>query len=199
LIRHVGSIGGIILAAGSSSRLGTPKQLLLWQGKPLVRVIAEKLLSTEIYPMIVVVGVEKKTIKEALDGLEIRVVENPLWKIGISTSIHAGISALPENTQAAVFATSDQPFIPNLLIEKILQNYVKTGASIICPICKGVLRNPVLFDKKHFLELSHMKGDTGGKTLFKHHEVSQIEWEIEDDFRDIDTQSDMAKLYGKIC
>lgn len=194
-----GSTAGIILAAGSSSRLGTPKQLLLWQGQPLVRIVSQKLLMTGIQPIIVVVGAEKNTVKKALEDLDITTVENLYWKEGISTSIRAGIAALPDNIQAAIFATSDQPFVPESLIRKLIDEYGQTGAEIICPECKGELRNPVLFDKSLFAELTQLEGDTGGKALFDHHQVSRVEWQNEEDFRDIDTQEEMQEMYGKSC
>jgi molybdenum cofactor cytidylyltransferase len=199
LNQTTGSTAGIILAAGSSSRLGTPKQLLLWQGQPLVRIVSQKLLMTGIQPIIVVVGAEKNTVKKALEDLDITTVENLYWKEGISTSIRAGIAALPDNIQAAIFATSDQPFVPESLIRKLIDEYGQTGAEIICPECKGELRNPVLFDKSLFAELTQLEGDTGGKALFDHHQVSRVEWQNEEDFRDIDTQEEMQEMYGKSC
>ena len=194
-----GSIAGIILAAGGSSRLGTPKQLLLWQGQPLVSIVSQKLLATGIQPIIVVVGAESNTIKKALEDLDITTVENLYWKEGISTSIRAGIAALPDNIQAAIFATSDQPFVPESLIRKLIDEYEQTGAEIICPECKEELRNPVLFDKSLFAELAQLEGDTGGKALFDHHRVTRVKWENKEDFRDIDTQEEMQEMYGKSC
>ncbi len=194
-----GSTAGIILAAGSSSRLGTPKQLLLWQGQPLVKIVSQKLLATGIQPIIVVVGAESNAVKKALEDLDITTVENLYWKEGISTSIRAGIAALPDNIQAAIFATSDQPFVPESLIRKLIDEYGQTGAEIICPECKGELRNPVLFDKSLFAELTQLEGDTGGKALFDHHRITRVEWQNEEDFRDIDTQEEMQEMYGKSC
>jgi molybdenum cofactor cytidylyltransferase len=199
LNQTTGSTAGIILAAGSSSRLGTPKQLLLWQGQPLVKIVSQKLLATGIQPIIVVVGAESNAVKKALEDLDITTVENLYWKEGISTSIRAGIAALPDNIQAAIFATSDQPFVPESLIRKLIDEYGQTGAEIICPECKGELRNPVLFDKSLFAELTQLEGDTGGKALFDHHQVSRVEWQNEEDFRDIDTQEEMQEMYGKSC
>jgi molybdenum cofactor cytidylyltransferase len=199
LNQTTGSTAGIILAAGSSSRLGTPKQLLLWQGQPLVKIVSQKLLATGIQPIIVVVGAESNAVKKALEDLDITTVENLYWKEGISTSIRAGIAALPDNIQAAIFATSDQPFVPESLIRKLIDEYGQTGAEIICPECKGELRNPVLFDKSLFAELTQLEGDTGGKALFDHHRITRVEWQNEEDFRDIDTQEEMQEMYGKSC
>jgi molybdenum cofactor cytidylyltransferase len=199
LNQTTGSTAGIILAAGSSSRLGTPKQLLLWQGQPLVKIVSQKLLATGIQPIIVVVGAESNAVKKALEDLDITTVENLYWKEGISTSIRAGIAALPDNIQAAIFATSDQPFVPESLIRKLIDEYRQTGAEIICPECKGELRNPVLFDKSLFAELTQLEGDTGGKALFDHHRITRVEWQNEEDFRDIDTQEEMQEMYGKSC
>jgi molybdenum cofactor cytidylyltransferase len=145
------------------------------------------------------VGSNSNAVKKALADLDIITVENLYWKEGISTSIRAGIASLPDKTQAAIFSTSDQPFIPNSLIRKLIDSYDLASTEIICPEYKGQLRNPVLFDKSLFAELSQLEGDTGGKALFDHHKVTRVEWENKEDFRDIDTQEEMQEMYGKIC
>jgi molybdenum cofactor cytidylyltransferase len=194
-----GSIAGIVLAAGGSSRLGAPKQLLLWQGKPLVRIASEKLATAGVYPVIVVLGAASKAVKKVLSDLDVTTVENLYWKEGISTSIRAGISALPDNIEAAMFTTSDQPFITPELINKICETFYQTRSEIVCPESKGELRNPVVFIKTLFSELVQLEGDNGGKALFAKHAITRVEWDNVDDFRDIDTMSDMKKMYGKSC
>jgi molybdenum cofactor cytidylyltransferase len=195
----IGSIAGIVLAAGGSSRLGTTKQLLLWQGKPLIRIVSEKLLASGIDPVIVVVGARSNEVKEVLLDLNVITVENLYWEEGISTSIRAGIAALPTDTKAAIFATSDQPFISDGLISKLCETYIPGDSEIVCPVCKGEMRNPVIFGEGLFSELVQLEGDTGGKTLFGHHAITKVEWENEEEFRDIDTQADMQEIYGKSC
>jgi molybdenum cofactor cytidylyltransferase len=199
LIQNKGSIGGIILAAGGSSRLGTPKQLLFWQGKALVCIVSEKLIIAGFDPVIVVVGAESKKVKKALGELSVTTVENEYWEEGISTSIRAGIAALPINIEAAIFTTSDQPFITEGLINKLCETFFQGNRKIVCPVCKGEMRNPVIFDKSLFSELVQLEGDTGGKALFDHHAITNVEWEHEEEFRDIDTQADLQGIYGKSC
>jgi len=199
MTQKTGTVSGIVLAAGGSSRLGAPKQLLFWQGKPLVRIVSEKLLNAGIFPVIVVIGAAGKEVKKAITDLNVTTVENLYWKKGISTSIRAGIAALPSNTEAAIFSTSDQPFIPEELIRKLCEIYRHGDSDIVCPICNGQLRNPVIFDKSLFAELVQLEGDKGGKGLFGLHTVTKVERENDKEFRDIDTREDVQEIYGKSC
>jgi molybdenum cofactor cytidylyltransferase len=190
-------IGCIILAAGGSRRLGKPKQLIIWHGKPLVRLITEKIINTKLAPVIVVVGAKKKEVIKALTNLDIIIVENLRWKEGIGSSIQAGIKALPEEIRAVLISNADQPFLSISLLEEMISRYAQSGKEIVSPIHSGESRNPVLFDRKCFEELKSLKGDIGGKTLFQHHKVAYIKWEEDEDFMDIDSKDDLNKLTEK--
>src|SRR4051794_5950231 len=104
-------VAALVLAAGSSARMGRPKQLLDWDGRPLVRAAAEVALAARLSPLLVVVGGAAAEVANALEDLPLRIVANPDYANGQSTSLRAGISALDSDTDAVVVLLGDQPFV----------------------------------------------------------------------------------------
>src|SRR5580704_14397123 len=106
------NIALVLLAAGGSTRMGSPKQLLPYQGRPLIRHAAETALASGCHPVMVVLGSHAAEIRAALEGLDVVVVENTEWEKGIGTSIRAGISGAEIMAcDGAVLALADQPLI----------------------------------------------------------------------------------------
>lgn len=195
---------GIILAAGKSSRFGEPKQLLQWRGKPFVRRIAERALASGLDPVIVVVGAVVDPIKAALEGLPVKIVTNPDWESGQASSILSALAAL-ENSKTfvggALFFVSDMPQVSASLVEKLMATHQELDSEIISPRYKGQKTNPILFDRKLFPELKKIKGDQGGRALFKDHEVDWIDISDSEAGIDVDTVSDyenLLKMDGQI-
>ena len=106
------SVAGIILAAGASQRMGQPKPLLLWRGKPFVCHVARTALDAGLTPVVIVIGAHAEEVWAALADLPVEIVYNPNWAEGQSTSVQAGLQSLPPETDAAVFLLADQPHIP---------------------------------------------------------------------------------------
>ncbi len=189
-------VSGIILAAGTSSRMGRPKQLLEYKGKSFLQTIIDTARSSILDDIIVVIGYEKELILQQIDFSGVRIIENEHHAEGQSSSIKAGVSALPENCDAALFLLSDQPLITSGLIRTLIKYYRKTGAGIIVPVKDGRRGNPVLMDRKLFEDLKEIKGDTGGRSLFDRYkqnleclEVAEMGIHI-----DIDTPDDYRQL-----
>src|SRR6185295_6254756 len=113
-------IAALILAAGSASRMGRPKQLLDWGGRPLVRVVAEQALAAPLGQLFVVVGAAHGAVTAALDGLPLRIVANPDYALGQSTSLRIGIAALGPEITAALVMLGDQPFVTPAILERII-------------------------------------------------------------------------------
>ena len=187
-------IAGIVLAAGGSTRFGTPKQLLDWHGKPLVRHVVETALEGSLSPVLVITGTDHEDISSELKGLPVEVVYNADWELGQGTSVKKGIEFLSKNVGAAVFLLVDQPFIPPELLKKLRKAHVIKRAPIIQPEVNGDRVNPVLFDQGVFPELQHLKGDTGGRALFSAYPPRSIPWEDNLIKRDIDTLEDYNEL-----
>jgi molybdenum cofactor cytidylyltransferase len=189
-------VAGIVLAAGGAERMGKPKQLLDWQGEPMVRRAAKAALEAGLDPVVVVTGAYGPDVRQAVDGLKLRVVNNKQWAEGQSSSLRAGLQALPEQVGAAVFLLADQPFVDAALIHAVLESYRQTLAPVVAPGVKGQRANPVLFDQRTFGDLMELKGDAGGRQIFGKWVVQFVEWEDERILLDVDTMKDYRKLTG---
>jgi len=187
-------IGGIILAAGGSSRFGEPKQLLRWKDQPLIRHVANSALKAGLSPVVVVVGSSAAEVNSAINDLPVRIVNNIDWKTGLSSSIRLGISSLPREIGGAVFLQSDQPQIPYSLIKSLVEVHQATLNPIIAPQIDGQRGNPVLFDSSTFPRLLLLEGDMGGRALFSQFPVQWVIWHDPKLLFDIDTPEDFHKF-----
>jgi len=189
-------VRGILLAAGSSSRLGQPKQLLSFHGHPLVRHVAEQALASRLSGLIVVVGHRAVEVSAALAGLHATIVENPSYSQGQSTSLRAGLLDFPPGEAAALILLVDQPFVTSTLIDRLIALYEESKASIVAPRFKDRRGNPVLFDRGLIPELLTLVGDTGARDVIARHREQLATLELSDDrpFQDIDTWEDYVKI-----
>jgi molybdenum cofactor cytidylyltransferase len=188
-----GPVAGIILAAGSASRMGQPKLLLPWKGEMLIRHSARIALSC-LEPVIVVTGAWATETQDALTGLAVQVIHNPEWETGQSTSVRAGINALPEQTAAAIFLQGDQPYISTELIQNLVKSYKQTRPTILAPYVGGKRSNPVLFDRSIFKVLCQLQGDAGARSIFAQYPPTSLIWSDERLLFDVDTPEDYQKL-----
>ncbi|HEU5102523.1 MAG TPA: nucleotidyltransferase family protein [Roseiflexaceae bacterium] len=192
-------VAGLILAAGASSRMGRPKQLLDWQGRPLVRAAAETALAARLEPLVVVVGGARAEVEAALAELPLRIVFNPEYAAGQSTSLRAGIAALDAHAEAVVVLLGDQPFVTTAIVERLVAEWLSTKAPIVAPIYAGQRGNPVLFARAVFPELLDIRGDQGARSVLAA-DPSRIHPVAFDDPRpltDIDTLEDYERLRVK--
>lgn len=187
-------IAGIVLAAGGSSRFGTPKQLLPWNGISLVRHVVLTGLKAGLDPVVVVVGSSASEVRQSVYNLPVRIVNNPDWDDGMSSSIKAGLGGLSDDVGGAVFLQCDQPQIPYTLIRKLVEVHETTLHPIIAPQVDELRGNPVLFDAITFSELLKLTGDIGGRALFADHPVEWVTWHDPNILLDIDTPEDYTKF-----
>jgi molybdenum cofactor cytidylyltransferase len=187
-------VAGIILAAGKASRFGEAKQLLLWQGKPLVWHAAQCALKAGLSPVFVVIGAYSEMIKAALSGLNIEMVHNRNWQQGQGTSVSTGVKALPSQSGAAIFLLADQPFTPEKLIRELIETHTNNLSQIVAPWIDGRFANPVLFDRYLFPDLANLSGDDGGRSLFSRFEIYKVKWSDSKILFDVDTLEDYHQL-----
>jgi molybdenum cofactor cytidylyltransferase len=190
------SVSGLILAAGSASRMGHPKQLLDWDGRPLVRVVAETALAARLNPIFVVVGSAQAEVVAALAGLPVHCVLNPDYAAGQSTSLRAGIAALPPEVEAMIVLLCDQPFVTAAVIERLVAEWRASASPIVAPVYAGQRGNPVLFARRVFPELLAIQGDQGARGALAA-DPARIHLVPFDDARplaDIDTPEDYQRL-----
>jgi molybdenum cofactor cytidylyltransferase len=191
-------IAGILLAAGESKRLGQPKALMDWKGKSFVRQIAETALVAKLDPVIVVTGSDAESIEAELRGLAVTIVRNKDWQRGQSSSVKAGIAALPSGVGAALFLVVDQPQLSVPLIEQLIAQHAHSLAPIVAPLVDDHRTNPVLFDRSTFPDFSVLEGDVGGREIFSRHKVHWVPWLDSSLAIDVDTPEDYSRLINTI-
>ena len=195
-----GATTAVVLAAGESRRMGQPKQLLRWQGEPLVTRAARIALESGASDTIVVTGAVADQVEAALAPLlgagrgRLRVVHNPNWQDGQAGSVHAAVDALPPACEAALFLPVDQLRLPAALLRRLWQTW-RGGSDLAAVAVDGAIRGaPALFDRRFFGRLRQVQGDGGGGRLLRRHaeEVSAIETPVEW-LADVDTPEDWRR------
>lgn len=190
------NIAAVVLAAGGSTRMGQPKLLLPWRGEALIRWPVKTALEAALSPVLVVTGAMTDEIERSLSGLDVRIVHNPDWDQGQSTSVRRGIEALPSTTEAVIFLLGDQPQVPVSFIQKMITAYRSNEQPIpiFVSAYQGKRGNPVLFDRSFFQELMTLQGDAGGRLIFSKHPLNFIPVEDPDMLFDIDSPDDYDNL-----
>ena len=194
------SCGLVLLAAGASTRMGRPKQLLpMYGGRPLLRQMAESALIEPVSHVVVVLGANAVEIAPSLDGLPVRLVVNAGWAEGMGSSLRCGMDALLAAAPAVhsvIVALGDQPDILTGHVAKLIEAQRTTGRTIVASECDGVRGPPVLFAAKHFPALRTLQGDAGARALLKAHaiEVATVTLAAA---RDLDTPADFAAYLEK--
>jgi len=184
-------IAAIVLAAGRATRMqGTNKLLEPLDGKPLVRHAVEAALASRAAPVIVVTGHDAAAVRTALEGLDIAFTHNPDFAEGLSTSLKAGVRALPADVSGALICLGDMPRISASLLDRMIETFDPgRGALIVAPVRGGERGNPVLWARRFFPDLLALDGDTGARKLTAAYSEGVAEIEAPNDgiFFDIDT------------
>jgi molybdenum cofactor cytidylyltransferase len=187
----------LLLAAGSSSRLGRSKQLISITGQPLLLKSVEAAIKTGIKNIIVVLGANEEAHRQVIKDAGVQVVVNTDWKKGMGNSLKAGLYYLLQQTpkaEAVVVMVCDQPLINSDQLKKLVSEYKSSGSVIVASFYQGVAGVPVLFDRTLFSELLLLSDDAGAKKILQHHPhlvktVPFIGGEI-----DIDTEDDLKRF-----
>lgn len=190
----------IILAAGASTRLGRPKQLLPWQGVTLLQHAVQTALTVTTQP-VVVTGANGEHLAAALDPGQVKMVFNPNWQQGIASSIRCGLQALlnrtPEPDQV-IFMVCDQPFVtPGLLLD-LINEQQKSRKPIVACAYADTLGIPALFDKSFFPQLLDLQGDTGARKVIQGNSGDVASVVFEQGGYDIDTMVDYEDLVNRL-
>lgn len=193
----VNNCGIIILAAGRSARLGSPKQLLPYHGKTLLQHTIDSAKVMPAGSIILVLGSNMEFIKNEMDMADVFIVENHDWESGIASSIGCGIKALKEIFQAAdaaILMVCDQPFVSHTLLTDLLLKQKETGKAIVASSYENTIGTPALFHQSLFRELALLKGDFGAKKLLLKYENSLSTVPFIKGGIDIDTQENYKNL-----
>jgi CTP:molybdopterin cytidylyltransferase MocA len=168
-------VAGILLAAGSASRMGSNKLLLELGGEPMVRRVARRALEGGLDPLLVVVGHEEPAVRAALSGLPCRLVPCPEWHRGQSASLAAGVGALPADAGAAVVVLADMPLVDPDAIRAVVRRWREGGALLVSCRYGEVAAPPTLYDRSLWPELVALEGDRGGRDVVRRH-ADRVGW-----------------------
>ncbi len=193
VMQSICRVGGVVLAAGESTRLGGVKQLMTFRGKPLVAYSVETALEGSLTPVIVVVGAKAEAIKNALAHYPIHIVENTEPERGQSSSVHLGLDAIQGQVDAVIFLLADMPLVKLDLVKVLVKKHQESLGPVIVPSVEGKRGNPVLFDQRTFEALREVKGDQGGRAIFSRYPVVQVDWDDSALF-DVDSEEDLQKM-----
>jgi xanthine dehydrogenase accessory factor len=172
---HRMAIAGILLAAGSAARMGRNKLLLELDFEPLVRRAARRALEAGLDPLLVVVGHEADGVRAALSGLDCRLVDNPEWLRGQSSSLSVGAAAVPPDAEAAVVLLADMPFVEAATIRAVLARWRETGAPIVSSRYGEVPAPPTLYARSLLTELQGGEGEGRGREVVRRHR-ERVAW-----------------------
>lgn len=188
-------ISAIVLAAGQATRLGTCKQLLRIGEKTILDLVLHNLRASKVDEIVVVLGAYAEEIQRTIRISE-RIVLNPDYERGMSTSIQAGLRALSDHTDAALIVLGDQPFVKPATIDQLVDERHRTGAAVVVPTFEGSRGNPVLIDRSLFAEMRDIRGDVGFRAIFGEHAQSLVKLDVDDRgvIVDIDTKEDYDAL-----
>lgn len=188
--------GAVILAAGSSSRMGTPKQLLEIEGRPLIVRAVEAALASPAWPVVVVLGAHAEKIRPALARLPVLIAENPAWSEGMAASIRTGITTLGQFSRTldgALLALCDQPAFSTDVITQLAAAQTRSGRGIVAARYSGRNGAPALFLRNHFPTLAGLTGEEGARALLNGNPTEVAPVDLPELAVDLDTPEDFAR------
>ncbi|NOX34202.1 MAG: nucleotidyltransferase family protein [Deltaproteobacteria bacterium] len=192
-------ISGIILAAGSGSRMGKTKQILPFASTTLLGRVIQNARESALYEIIVVLGHDAKKICKVVNFSGTKIVRNKEYKKGQSTSLIAGLENVSPLCSAAMFILADQPFVTAAIINKLIDALKTPEDRIAVPYCSGRRGNPVIIGNTFFGRIKSLSADTGARVLFDEFKEAVLKVTIQDNaiLIDVDTMDDYKKLILK--
>jgi CTP:molybdopterin cytidylyltransferase MocA len=189
-------VWAIVLAAGAGSRFGGSKLLAKLNDMPLVEHVLGALEASPVDETVVVVGADAQRLREACESFGVKVVGNPDWAQGQSTSVRTGLQALGPDAQAAVVLLADQPLVGATAVGRLVTVFEK-GAKVAVATYGGKPRNPVLFSREVWpLLMTQLSGDEGARPFLRRHPelVTRVPCDGVGDPTDVDTAQDLRRL-----
>jgi molybdenum cofactor cytidylyltransferase len=186
----------MILAAGESKRMGRVKQLLPFRGSTLLGQTMETLLQSQAAEIVVVLGYQAEKIIPQIAREPVKIVVNPDFEQGMSSSIKYGLGHISEAADGVMIVLGDQPLIEKETIDLLIEKHRQSDCGIILPVYKGMRGHPVIFKMRYKDELLRLTGDIGGKEIVERHpsDVLEVEVDSEGVVISIDVVSDYQSL-----
>lgn len=188
-------IAGVVLAAGRSTRMGTPKLLLTLSGRSVLRHVVDHVRASRCGEIVVVVGETADRMAEEVRAPGVRVVVNDRYREGMGTSLAAGVSVLSPDCDAAVVLLGDQPCVTPEVIDALIDAYRRTHKPIVASRYGDVTGAPTLIGAALFNEARRLEGDVGGRFLIQQHPDLVEEVQVSPSVAvDVDTPEEFARL-----
>ncbi|HEV3471302.1 MAG TPA: nucleotidyltransferase family protein [Pyrinomonadaceae bacterium] len=190
-------VGAVILAAGSSSRMGRPKQSLTFGGLSLLRRAALAALGAGCRPVVVVTGAHAEQSRGELRGLDVREAVNERWETGMASSVRAGLETLlraDAGAAAVVLMLCDQPYVTAEVVGRLVAAHRATGSPVVASRYGGSFGAPALFARAVFAELARLEGEAGAKQVIKSHAAEAHYVPFPGGEMDVDTPDDFSRL-----
>ncbi len=189
------NVGIVILAAGASTRMGRPKQLLPLNGQPLLLHTVDEALSTSVSNVVVVLGSDPDTYQDLLETYPVRVVVNDAWQNGIGSSIKSGLTAIQKrmkDVDAVLFLVGDQPAISFEYLCRMINMYHNSSMNLIASGYAGTYGVPALFGREFFDDIMNIQDSDGAKAVLRKNESVLNIIDCPEGAVDIDTPQDYA-------
>ncbi len=185
-------IWAIILAAGESKRMGSPKMILPYKGMTIIEKVVENVLKSDVEKAVIVFGANKMEIMEVIDKYPVMHCYNDYYKQGMLSSVKCGFEFLPPDFRAAMVFLGDQPMAEPSVMNLVIEAYYRSGKGIVIPVCNGKRGHPTLIENKYREEILSLDEPDGLRGLLRKHpdDLLEIETENESILKDIDTQED---------
>lgn len=191
----------IILAAGKSNRLGSPKQLLKYKDKGLLQNTIEVALAVNISPVLVITGANASVIEAELLTYQVKPVFNENWENGMASSLKCGLDFAEQivpDLDGVLLMVCDQPFVDEVLIKNLIEKQKETGKAITACSYEEVTGIPAIFHKTIFPELKMLEGDNGAKNIIRNNKDKLVTFPFKLGKIDIDTKLDYENLLNAI-
>lgn len=185
-------ISAIVLAAGESKRMGKVKQLLPFAQSTVLEQVIKNLLESKLNEIIVVLGYQAQKIARKIGSNPVKIVINPNFKQGMSSSIKCGLSQIDKRAEAIMIMLGDQPLIGKEIVDTLIEMFLKSNQGIIVPVYEGRRGHPIIFDAQYKSELLSLEGDIGGRKVIETHLQDILEVEVNSPgvIIDIDNKAD---------
>ncbi len=187
----------IILAAGASTRLGQPKQLVQMGGTTLLESTCRTALSIDNQGVTVVLGAHCEAIKPTIQHLPVRTVINENWESGMGSTIACGVASLPQDAEAVLLLLCDQPFVSTKLLTDLVEKWRHNPGHIIAAAYGGSFGPPAVFGREYFGGLASLQGQQGAKKLMESQRDKLLLVDFPEGSLDIDTPDDLHRIAPK--
>lgn len=192
-------IGAVVLAAGGSSRMRQPKQLMPIQGTPLILRTVNAVLVSPVWPVVVVLGSSADAVRPLLARLPLQLIDNPQWERGIGTSLRRGVEVLDQfssSLDGVLVTLGDQPFLsPEAIVDLVSEMAGRN--SIAAARYSGIVGAPAVFGRAYFSELLALPAGVGAQGLLRAHAKLVTPVDLPEFATDLDTPEDYQRFLEK--